>query len=998
MLLLASLLIGYLYAQDCFTSNQRYIGTILDVISNADTNANLCQELCNQNPLCKFFSQQTQPSPGSTDLNCELYPSTATATSAPGYISGPKECACTIHLKEDVVFFMDYSGSIDSTAWGQETKFASTLTRSHLPEDTRVAAMGFGNTPYNSRDFYFPFDDTSLARNADRLANLQRRTTGSTHFEPGLQFLINGANGQIDWNQNKDRKRMLIIITDGKPSNGDNPCVKRPQLLSLDIITIVVGVGNGFKKSRMTCMVEDPDKEIFQATSFDAISDIIADISTQICKSDIDVELSEVRVSPGHMFVEFVNTGKAFNGSNVKVDGNVIIGNDAFDPVIIEENDVIVVGEVEPENCVSPCRFFQRTMNQNLAPANAPWLVRANEQFGSSSLTLDEVMQDSSWVQVKDTYTFSWELKRLSFDNDLSGNWRRSCKEGGSPGQINEVKCTVVCTADSCGDGNHCDPTAGCECNVYGYYQDMATCPVIPQPSDCTVSYYVGGTTATMRWNKAATDSIYGYKVWTPATTNEFWDTRTSVELTNLDFSNPPLEFEVATIGLAEQNSMGDYQSSRTSFKSACRLIQITQPPTSAPTTPYPTNAPTWPQPMVYLNLEYRGNTPQPIAINSLQEIYVGVRLYYGLFPFVVNVAWELVNGTHVQDSGIVAFPTHALEKHQDMIYVSPDYQFYGDRLDMTFRLKETTAIDEYNRTLYNVVHPDEVQIFVTKYEPGKTTSAPTKAPTWPQPMVYLSLSYDANNDPLPISVTTLETLTIGVRLYYGLFPFNVNITWEFVNSNDEIVDMGYLMFPHNAFESHQDLLQVKPRYSIRNKTEDFVFRLKSSNDKDAHNRTLYTLVHPTQVEVMINEASPRTNDDDIIDKMDWWVWLLLAIAVIIIIIGGILARYRISDLREKWMNESDKARQYSRDLLMHEEGGLIGVPDHQVFINPLHNDNQADTAGLLQKPETTAQMISMGDDSDFEMSMKSFEQTNIIRDSVANPKQRASFETSSPT
>ena len=53
------------------------------------------------------------------------------------------------------------------------------------------------------------------------------------------------------------------------------------------------------------------------------------------------------------------------------------------------------------------------------------WVVRAYEQFGSSSLTLDEVTQDSSWVQVKDVYTFSWELKRLSFDNDLSGNWRR---------------------------------------------------------------------------------------------------------------------------------------------------------------------------------------------------------------------------------------------------------------------------------------------------------------------------------------------------------------------------------------------------------------------------------------------------------------------------------------------------------------------------------------------------------------------------------------------
>jgi len=995
MLLLATLLINYLHAQDCFTSNQRYIGTTLSVISNANTNANLCQELCNQNPLCKFFSQQTQPTPGSNDLNCELYPSTATASSVPGYISGPKECACTIHLKEDVVFFMDYSGSISDRAWNQETNFASTLTRSHLPEDTRVAAMGFGNTPYNTRDFYFAFDDTSLARNADRLANLRRTNTGSTHFEPALQYLINGAGGRIDWSQNTDRKRMLIIITDGKPSYGDHPCNKRPDLLNLDIITIVVGVGSGFSRSKMECMVEDPDKEIFEATSFDAITDIIADISTQICKSDIDVELSEVRVSPGSMFVEFVNSGKAFNGTNVKVGGNVIIGDDAFDPVMIEENEVIVVGEVEPDNCVPPCRFFRRNMNHDLAPNNAPWVVRAYEQFGDSSLTLDEVVQDSTWVQLGDVYAFSWELKRLSFDNDLSGNWRRSCKEGGSPGKINEVKCTVVCTEDSCGDGNTCDPTAGCDCNPIGYYQDMATCPVIPQPSDCTVSYFVGGTTATMRWNRAATDSIYGYKVWTPSITTEYWGAGTSMDLTNLDFTNPG-NFEVATIGLATQTSMG-YQSTRTSFRSSCQLIQITQPPTSAPTTPYPTNAPTWPQPMVYLNLEYRGNTPQPIAINSLQDIYVGVRLYYGLFPFEVSVAWELVNGTHVQDSGVVKFPTYALEKHQDMIYVSPDYEFYGDHMDMTFRLKETTAVDEYNRTLYNVVHPDEVQILVRKYEPDKTTAAPTKAPTWPQPMVYLSLSYDANNDPLPIYVTTLETLNIGVRLYYGLFPFPINITWEFVNAHDEIMDTGYLVFPHNAFETHRDLLQVKPRYRIENKTEDFVFRLKSSNAMDEYNRTLYSLVHPSSVEVMINEASPRNNDDDIIDKMDWWVWLLLAIAVIIIIIGGILARYRISDLREKWMNESDRARQYSRDLLMHEEGGLLGVPDHQVFINPLHNDNNTDTAGLLQKPETTAQMISMGDDSDFEMSMKSFEQTNIIRDS-ASGKPRASFETSSPT
>ena len=53
---------------------------------------------------------------------------------------------------------MDYSGSISSTEWQQETNFASELTRYHLPPDTRVAAMGFGNTPYNKKDFYFGFD------------------------------------------------------------------------------------------------------------------------------------------------------------------------------------------------------------------------------------------------------------------------------------------------------------------------------------------------------------------------------------------------------------------------------------------------------------------------------------------------------------------------------------------------------------------------------------------------------------------------------------------------------------------------------------------------------------------------------------------------------------------------------------------------------------------------------------------------------------------------
>ena len=208
--------------------------------------------------------------------------------------------------------------------WYAEIDFAQSVVNDSLPDDTRVATVIFGGcgkskptletcsgkieTKWGLTEFGSPNDQDLVYERFGQLDGddfLKGYTWTNTALDYALQ--------EFQANSNDDRKKMIILLTDGEPAPIDvtsevfgstvacmtSDGYESDTFVALqDLDVLIVGVAIAVDQTQadeyLLCLLEDTDEHYFSATDFDALSSLVDDISTIVCDDEIELVINEV--------------------------------------------------------------------------------------------------------------------------------------------------------------------------------------------------------------------------------------------------------------------------------------------------------------------------------------------------------------------------------------------------------------------------------------------------------------------------------------------------------------------------------------------------------------------------------------------------------------------------------------------------------------------------------------------------------------------------------
>jgi Mg-chelatase subunit ChlD len=158
---------------------------------------------------------------------------------------------------------MDSSGSLTKREWGKEEVFVKEMVQSALTNSSRVAAVQFATV----NEVLWRLTDQQGADGRDAFVNSFK----SVDHMDGWTYMRNGMTAAMDlFTEGGDAPgRLIVLITDGNPSTAPNgavgnqsPCDLRAPyagyngqtLDDMGITVIIVGVGSGLDKDKVTCL------------------------------------------------------------------------------------------------------------------------------------------------------------------------------------------------------------------------------------------------------------------------------------------------------------------------------------------------------------------------------------------------------------------------------------------------------------------------------------------------------------------------------------------------------------------------------------------------------------------------------------------------------------------------------------------------------------------------------------------------------------------------
>merc|ERR1740123_114759 len=117
------------------------------------------------------------------------------------------------------------------------------------------------------------------------------------------------------------------------------------------------------------------------------------------------------------------------------------------------------------------------------------WQQRIFDVSDAANEEIDavDVQSDSLFPTILDGWTF--ELKKIGFENAIGSNWQQSCYNTGTPGDppidCPHSDCSTTTCAQNGDTSASINPSTGfCTCSS-GFYPTGCTCMSIPQPSQC---------------------------------------------------------------------------------------------------------------------------------------------------------------------------------------------------------------------------------------------------------------------------------------------------------------------------------------------------------------------------------------------------------------------------------------------------------------------------------------------------------------------------------
>lgn len=187
----------------------------------------------------------------------------------PAAVSSGSNCyltpCVTLTVEYNVAFIIDESGSVGSTNYKNSLKFVENMVTNNIQDNANISMLAFAS----GTDRIYKFSDSQRDQRAGALRAIADEKNdyngGMTCMPYALQLLIDEIDS--DPNVTPDDKNLLFLMTDGKPNCGGNVCDYRAELDARGVTTYVIGVGSGFSRNDVRCLVE-LDTRIINIASF----------------------------------------------------------------------------------------------------------------------------------------------------------------------------------------------------------------------------------------------------------------------------------------------------------------------------------------------------------------------------------------------------------------------------------------------------------------------------------------------------------------------------------------------------------------------------------------------------------------------------------------------------------------------------------------------------------------------------------------------------------
>ncbi|AJW70265.1 HYR domain-containing protein [Nitrosopumilus adriaticus] len=265
---------------------------------------------CNASSFCAWESNMcviSLPSDGTLTVTKDASPSTIDLAGS----GGQEQTTITIDVQGisldqnlETIFLMDSSGSVGSSGWQIEKDFVNNIIQTSLPDSTDpVGIIRFSNSA---------IVDHHLIDNQDRnvlqnLVNSLNFISSTTATRDAVQAGIN----EFNTNGVSNAPKLMLLITDGNPfpSSSQNPCTApslKTQLDSNAIKVVIIGVGNNWNPSLISCLVDDPSTDIIFVSSFSAglFNQIKSQIDAQIIAANAASNVNLVETTQSHIIDE----------------------------------------------------------------------------------------------------------------------------------------------------------------------------------------------------------------------------------------------------------------------------------------------------------------------------------------------------------------------------------------------------------------------------------------------------------------------------------------------------------------------------------------------------------------------------------------------------------------------------------------------------------------------------------------------------------------------
>lgn len=168
----------------------------------------------------------------------------------------------------NVAIVIDESGSIGQKDYMTSLDFVENMIRNDINAVSKISMLAFAS----GMDRIYHFADSQDDQKAGALAALDAERSdyngGMTATATAIGTILDEFEAASDpWEEN-----ILILMTDGQPTMGGDPCVHVDRLEERGVEVFVVGVSAAFKKGPVECLVPQDkiDRHILEIPKFKA--------------------------------------------------------------------------------------------------------------------------------------------------------------------------------------------------------------------------------------------------------------------------------------------------------------------------------------------------------------------------------------------------------------------------------------------------------------------------------------------------------------------------------------------------------------------------------------------------------------------------------------------------------------------------------------------------------------------------------------------------------